>query len=191
MNSVSENELAAISQSVVATPRKGRLNKWKPKKWRPEYDRIVAYSALGKSNVWISQHLEFTPEHVSVILNLPEAKQMLDKLQTKMRERIEVNIPEVMGEISKQAVLRIKAVMFDDALFEKSPFHVIDRGMEILKGLSHLKGGGNGAPQQAGPVTNIGTVVISQGQRSDILDGLEKIAEVKKLHSGTGSDDGA
>lgn len=175
---------------AVPEPRKGKLNKWRPKKWRPEYDRIVAYSALGKSNKWIAEHLEYAAEHVSVILNLPEAKQIMDKLQTKMRERIEVNIPEVLAESTKQAALRVKAVLFDDALFEKSPFAVIGVATDVLKGMNHLRGGGNGAPTPtAGQITNIGTVVISQGQRSDILDGLEKIAEVKKLHSGTGSGD--
>lgn len=170
-------------------PRKGRI-KWRPKKWRPEYDRIVAYSVLGRSNLWIAENLKFTPEHVSTILNLPEGKALTDKLHAKLRANIEINIPDVMSEVAQLAAKRVKALMEDDELFRKSPFAVVDRGLDVLKGLSHLRGGGNGAPVPAGgSVTNIGTVIVTQNQKSDILDGLQKVAEVKALHGGTGASD--
>lgn len=177
---------------VQVEPKKAKLGKWKPKKWRPEYDRIVGYSALGRSNTWIAENLQFTPEHVSVILNLPEAQALMTQLQTKLRERIIVNIPEVLDEVAQQAAKRLKQVMFDDEMFEKSPFAVIDRGMDVLKGLNHLRGGGNGAPVPTpGTVTNIGVVNISPNQKSDIMEGLEKVREVGLLHSGTSQGDGS
>lgn len=183
---------AALKPENEAVPQKAPKGKWKPKKWRPEYDRIVGYSALGRSNVWIAENLQFTPEHVSTILNLPEAKALMEKLQTKLRERIVLNIPEVLDDVAQMAVKRLKQVMESDELFEKSPFAVIDRGMDVLKGLNHLRGGGNGAPvlPPPGTVTNIGVVNITPGQKSDITMGLEKIAEVRQLHSGTGTGDG-
>lgn len=173
----------------LSSSKKGKI-KWRPKKWRPEYDRIVAYSAIGRSNAWIAAQLKFTPEHVSTILNLPEATALMEKLQAKLRENIEVNIPSVMDEVAQQAAKRIKDVMFDDELFAKSPFHVIDRGMEILKGLRHLQGGGNGAPPAPGSVTNIGTIILAPSQKSDIMEGLERVREVRQLHGSDPRRDG-
>lgn len=170
-----------VSQSL-----RGRIGKkWEPKKWRPEYDRIVAYSAMGKPNTWIAETLDFTPEHVSTILNTPEAVALMMKIQAKLRENIEVNIPDVLSELAGKAVSRLREVLMDDDLFEKSPFAVVDRGLDILKGLNHLKGGGNGAnPVGGGNTTNIGTVILAPGQKSDIMEGLERIAEVKRIHGG-------
>lgn len=172
---------------AIEPEKKGKLKKWRPKKWRAEYDRIVAYSAMGKSNVWIAQQMGFDKVHVSVILHLPQAIELADKLQARLRERIETNIPEVLGYVAQRTAERLKQVIDDDELFEKNPFAVIDRGMDVMKGLNHLRGGGNGSPQEGG-VTNIGTVVISNGQKSDLMQGLEMIREVKRIH-GTGTGD--
>lgn len=132
--------------------------------------------------------MHYTKEHISTVLNQPEAKALMERLQGKLRENIEVNIPDVLGEIAKQAASRLKEVMFDDELFQKSPFQVLDRGLDVLKGLNHLRGGGNGSLQPAGgSTTNIGTVVITQAQRSDLLEGLERVKEVHQLHGGDGS----
>lgn len=157
------------------------VKKWRPKKWRPEYDRVVAYSAMGKSNIWIAQQLSFTKEHVSTILNQPQAIELIGRLQAKLQDNMMVSIPQALSEIADKAVLRLKEVMFDDKLFSKNPFAVVDRGMDVLKGLQHLKGGGNGAPQQ-GNVYNINTAILAPHQRSDILEGLEKVQEVNRLH---------
>ena len=167
--------------TAIAQERKGTFGRWKPKQWRPEYDRMVAFSVCGKSNIAIAAQLGFTPEHVSNILHQPQAIELAEKLHAKLRENIEANIPMVLDEIAAKAVERIKRVMDDDDLFQKHPFAVIDRGMDVLKGLNHLRnksetGNGNGS------TTNIGTVIISSQQKTDILEGLERIAEVKKIH---------
>lgn len=158
--------------------KRARLNKWKPKKWRPEYDRIVAYSVMGKANVWIATNLGFTPEHVSTILNLPQGIELAERLRLKLRDQIETNIPDTLAYIAKKTAERLKQVIDDDDIFAKNPFAVIDRGMDVLKGLHHLSpsNGTNGD-------THIGTVIISNGQKSDILDGMEKVAEIKRLHA--------
>lgn len=162
-----------------------RQNAWIPKKWRSEYDRVIAYSALGKSNTWIAEQLGFTPVHVSSIINTPQGQALLTKLQEKLQENIITNIPTTLEYIAQKTAQRLKAVVDNDALFEKNPFAVIDRGLEVVKGLRHLQGGGNGAPP--GNVTNIGTVVITPQQHSAILDGLQKIREIKSVSVGDGS----
>lgn len=179
--------MAAQLQPDSPQPEKrgSKLGKWKPKKWRPEYDRIVGYSVMGKSNVWIAQNLGFTPEHVSVILNQPQATELAAKLQSKLRKDIEENIPETLAYVAQKTASRIKEVIDDDELFRRSPFAVVGMGMDILKGIGHLKHGnsGNGGDGGGNGMVVHGTVIIAQGQKTDILEGLEKVAEVKRLHS--------
>lgn len=164
--------------------RKGKLGKWKPKHWRPEYDRMVAYSVLGKSNIWIAKFLGFTPEHVSNILHQPEAVELAEKLHAKLREGIEANIPAVLDEIALKAVSRVKQLIDSDELMIKSPFAVVDRSLDVLKGLNHLKRSGDQSSLGGGTTVNIGTAIIAPQQTSDILEGLQKVAEVKRLHRG-------
>lgn len=157
-----------------------KKEKWQPKKWRPEYDRIVAYSVMGKANTWIAQTLGFTPEHVSSILNTPHGLDLAAKLQEKLAANIESTVPDELAQIGKQAIKRLKSLMDNDEIFEKSPFAVVDRGMDVLKGLRHLVPGGNGAAIQAGGnITQIGQVVLSPQQHTDILDGLRQVKEIK------------
>ena len=161
------------------------LNRWRPLKWRPEYDRVAAYSACGKSNIWIAQQLGFTPQHVSNLLQMPEAVALIDKIQKKFQESAIESIPNVMLELAEQSVRRLKSVMFNDDLFERNPFAIVDRGLDILKGIGHLRGGGNGALQPSSAITNIGQqIIVTPSQYDSITQGLEKVAEVKKLHAG-------
>lgn len=154
-------------------------NRWNPKVWRPEYDRIVAYSVLGRSNVWIGRQLGFTKEYVSVILHLPQAQELYMKLRNATRERMEQSIPEMLQYVAKRTGDRLKQMIDDEDLFKASPFAVIDRGMDVLKGLQHLKGGGNGAPGQF-IENNIGQITVLNSQKSDIMEGLTKIAEIAR-----------
>lgn len=161
-----------------------KFKKWIPKKWRPEYERVVAMSAAGMSNKQIATNVGFTPVHVSNILNLPQATELMERIVAKMREKSLVDIPNTLQRIAEKTAVRLESVLNNDELFEKSPFAVIDRGMDVLKGLNHLKGGGNGAP--VGNVTNIQNAMIVSADQADALsEGLRKRNEVKRLHSPT------
>lgn len=122
------------------------LKRWEAKHWRPEYERAVAYSALGKSNIEIAKILNYTVVHVSNILNLPLAKELKDKIIARMRERTLEDIPTILQKVAHKTAERLLKVVEDDDLFTKSPFAVIDRGLDVMKGIGHMKGGGNGAP---------------------------------------------
>lgn len=122
-----------------------KLTKWVAKKWQPEYERMVAYSAMGWSNKKIAETLRYTPEHVSNVLNLPQAKELKDKILARMRERTLEDVPSILKKIAQKTAERLQTIVDDDELFAKSPFAVIDRGLEVMKGVGHLKGGGNGS----------------------------------------------
>lgn len=124
------------------------LKRWEAKKWRPEYERAVAYSALGKSNIEIAKLLNYTTVHVSNVLNLPLAKELKQKIMDRMRERTLEDVPSILQNVARKTAERLQTIVNDDELFAKSPFAVIDRGLDVLKGVGHLRGGGNGAPSQ-------------------------------------------
>lgn len=135
--------------AIDIRPRKQpSLKRWEAKKWRPEYERAVAYSALGKSNIEIAKLLNYTPVHVSNVLNLPLAKELKDKIMARMRERTMEDVPSILQKVAQKTAERLLKVVEDDDLFTKSPFAVIDRGLDVMKGIGHMKGGGNGAPAQ-------------------------------------------
>lgn len=158
--------------------------KWEPKEWRPEYQRIVAYSACGIANTEIALKLGFTKEHISNILNLPQAKELLAQITLKLAAQQDINLTTEMTALVTQSFKRVKAVMNDDKLFEQSPFAIIDRGLEIMKGAGLLRGGGNGAPNapiSVGGNMNVFNLPPELAER--LVDGLEKSNEARRLHT--------
>jgi hypothetical protein len=146
---------------------------------------MVAYSVLGWSNVKIANTLGFTPVHVSNVLNTDEGKDYAKKLHAKLKDNIDVDVPKVLNEAASQAAIRIKSAMFDDELYQRNPFAVIQAGMVLLKGVGNMKDRDVATPTQQTITNNIQVgAIINEGQRSDILDGLQKVAEVKRIHSG-------
>lgn len=161
-------------------PRRGKLKKWNPKKWKADYDRVVAYHVTGKKNVEIATILGMTPVHVSNILNLERAQQLKAKLEQMLRERMETNIPDTLEYVARKTTERIKQMIDNDDLFEKSPFAVIDRGMDILKGLNHLKGGGNGAS----PINVERAIIVSGDNAAALASGFDKADEARRINAG-------
>ena len=174
----------------------GRIGKWKPKKWRVEYDRIVVMSVSGMSNVDIAAKVGFTKEYVSLILNLDEGKALYNKLQAKFIEDWETQIPKNLNAIARKTTERLLEAVNNDDLFAKAPFSVIAAGMKAVEGLGHLRGGGNGStgvgeiPGAQVPTVNIGVVNITPGQKSDLMGGLEKLQQIKVIQALKNGTDG-
>lgn len=163
------------------TKRQARLTRWKPKKWRPEYDRMVFMSVAGFSNKQIGERLGYTKEHVSNVLNLAQAEQLREEIQKRMREEAYQDLPKRLNEIAAKTVERMHMLVHNDDIFERSPFQVIDRGMDILKGLGHLKHG-NTDHEAGGTVVNHGTIVVSDKLMERFVAGLEKSEEARQLN---------
>jgi hypothetical protein len=160
--------------SVVDVPKEKK--KWEPKQWRPEYDIIIAYRVRGVSNEDIAKKMGFTKEFVSLIANLPKGKERYEQLCNLIKQKMEGSIVEDLEYIAKKTAQRLREVVDDDEMFKKSPFAIIDRGMDAIKGLGYLKtSGGNSG-------TQIGTLVITKDQKSDLLEGLDKLQQIKEIH---------
>ena len=167
-----------MEAAAVDKRRTGKLNSWKPKNWKAIYDRVVAFHVMGKKNTEIAAQLSLTPEHVSTILNLPRAQELKKKMEDALRARIEENIPEALEYIAKKTTSRLKQVLDDDDLFAKAPLAIIDRGLDVLKGLNHLKGGGNGAPG----INVQNAVIIPQNQAAGLIEGFTKADEARRIN---------
>jgi len=163
------------------TKKQARLTRWKPKKWQPEYDRMVFMSVAGFSNKQIGERLGYTKEHVSNVLNLAQAEQLREEIQKRMREEAYQDLPKRLNEIAAKTVERMHMLVHNDDIFERSPFQVIDRGMDILKGLGHLKHG-NADHEAGGTVVNHGTIVVSDKLMERFVAGLEKSEEARQLN---------
>lgn len=162
---------------------KGRINRqWVPKRWRPEYERIVAFSVCGKANTWIAEQMGFTTVHVSNILNLPQAVALAEKLHARLRENVEMNVPQVLSEISTKALERVKAFVSNDTLFEKNPFAVVDRSMRILENTVLQKAVNPTSPLN---IDRSNVLVLSPAQQDSVSEGLKKLQEIKQLHDVT------
>jgi hypothetical protein len=152
-------------------------DRWEPKEWRIEYERIVALSSTGISNTEIGQRVGYTKEFVSLVLNLPQAVELKQKILARFHEQVMVDIPTKLSELAVQATKRLETVLMDDELFEKAPFQVVDRGLDVLKGLKHLRTGTDTS-------TNIDKAVIIAGDKLDnLFDGLTKANEVRLIHA--------
>jgi hypothetical protein len=161
--------------------RVGKLNKWVPKKWKPEYERIVGLSCLGESNKKIAQMMGFTPEHVSTILNLPQAEELRELVLSKLREKNVESATEVLGRIGiKTAVLLEKAI--DNKQFTENPktmFALIDRGLDVLRGTGLLRT--TGVSGSAGVAAQ--NALVLQGDAADrFVEGMIKADESKRIH---------
>jgi hypothetical protein len=163
-----------------AQEKKGKLGKWTPKRWKADYDRVVGYHVMGKQNLEIAKILSFTPEHVSTILNLPQAQELKLKLEAKLREKMEVNIPETLDYVARKTADLMKKVVDNEQLFEKSPFAVIGMGMDVMKGLNHLKGGGNGSN---GPINVERAIIVSGAAGSQLVEGFTKADEARRINA--------
>lgn len=169
-------------ETSTTEQKKGKLGKWTPKKWKADYDRVVGYHVVGKENKEIAVILGFTPEHVSTILNLPAAQELKKKMEAALREKMLTNIPDTLDYIARKTTERLKQVVDNDALFEKSPFAVIDRGMDVLKGLNHLKGGGNGSG--SGSINVERAIIVSGASAEGLVAGFGKADEARRMNAG-------
>lgn len=159
--------------------RRPKLTSWKPKTWKAIYDRVVAFHVMGKKNTEIAATLSMTPEHVSAILNQPQALALKKKMEDALRSRMEDNIPDMLEYVARKTASRLKQVLDDDELFAKAPLAIIDRGLDVMKGLNHLKGGGNGAP---GSMNIQNAVIIPQSQAAGLIEGFSKSDEARRIN---------
>src|SRR5437773_2028363 len=154
-----------------------KLTRWRPRKWEAMYEQIVILSTLGKSNVDLAAHFGYTPQHICNILASPEASLTRRRVLEVLRDSAHQGIDESMRDLEEQSIARLKTLMYDDELYNKSPFAVVDRGLQILKGVGRFKTGDE--------KLNVGKAVFIDSESAKILrEGITKADEAKRLNDG-------
>jgi hypothetical protein len=154
-----------------------KTERWIPREWLPVYAQVVIMDISGISNTDIAKDVGFTKEHISNILNTPQAALMRREVYEKLQEKALETIPRRLEAAAVKASERILTLLNDDTRFEDSPFAVVDRGMQVLKGLNHLAG-------EAKSSINVDKAVILTGKHStELLKGLEKANMAQEVHA--------
>jgi hypothetical protein len=159
-------------------PRTGR---WQPQIWRPEYEAMVMQSIVGNSNTKIARAFSCTPQHVSNILNTDEAKNIKKAVLAEMRKEALSNAQDTLGAIAHKSLERLYDAVHSDALFEKSPFAVIDRGLRVMEHVGMIRP--SKAPDGGGIHVNGGrTVILTASASEQLAKGLDEANEVARLY---------
>jgi predicted transcriptional regulator len=172
--------------------KEARLTKWKPKQWRPEYERAVAYSALGVSNIEIAKMLGFSKEYVSMILNLDESKKRMAEFLEKLKVNNDVNVTEVSERVVGKTLKRLESLLDNEEAFEKSPFAIIDRGLRLSEAI--MKKGIDTLPGNSGGVhihnhgEGSSTMIVTPETDDSLKAALRKAQNVRSLSSFNKSD---
>lgn len=156
------------------------IRKWQPGVWLPEYEMIVADSCKGQSNTDLAKLYNFTPQHISNILNTEEARSIKAEIVKAIRQSSLDLMEKQYGEIVTQSVENIHSVIHNDDLLKNHPFSQFDRSITALKGLGKLQEEAKAGVVNNNSQTNI--MVINSTQETAITKGLDKLREIELLH---------
>lgn len=131
------------------------------------YAQIVFADSIGLPNTEIANKYGFTVQHVSNILNLPQAVKLREQLANRIQERMIEGIPGRLEAIADTAVKNIETVISNQELLNKAPMQMLRSSMEYLKLQGKLTGD---TPKT---VTN-NTLVIGDAGAKQMLEGLMK-----------------
>lgn len=158
--------------------RPAKLTRWRPKEWTPIYEQIVILSAMGHSNKQLAETFKYSPQQISNIVCTPEAKLTRRRVLESLQQKAEDGIPTRLSVLADKATQRIAQVLHDDALFERSPFAVVDRGLSLLRGVGKLKT----AAEADSQASQQNILILAGEDASEIRAGLKKAREARDNH---------
>ena len=154
--------------------------KFEPKTWKPIYDTFVYHHCLGRSNKWIAEEYGYTPQQICNILTSTQGKILKGLLSENLRNARERRLDERMEDVGDKFMKRIEAVADDDALFEKAPFAVIDRGLAVIRSIREKSSGSSlvKVSDGQGGSTIINNVQNNDNRRVTVI-GEKAVAELR------------
>jgi len=161
----------------VRAPAVSNSKKWVPKKWESLFDEWVLRSVLGASNNDIAEKYHYTKQHVSAVLNTPQAKLLRRQLHDNLRKSIELKTEERIAHLQDKALSRMTAVLDDNDLAAMHPFAMFDRSVAILKGTGVLKS------DEKGGINAKNAVFMAPELVRGILEGIRMSDKAKLLNS--------
>src|SRR5713101_2240938 len=164
--------------TAPAEYRPAKLQRWRPKEWTPIYEQIVILSAMGHSNKQLAEAFKYSTQQISNIVCTPEAKLTRRRVLESLQQKAEDGIPTRLSALADKATQRLAQVLHDDALFERSPFAVVDHGLSLLRGVNKLK-----TASEADHAGNQPDILILTGEDAqDFRDGIKKAREAREKH---------
>lgn len=161
---------------MTAAVKPARFTKWQPKKWEAMHEQMVILSTLGRSNVDIARMFGYTPQHIANVLTTPQADICRRRVLDNLRESAVKQIDGSLEDLADQSLVRLKQVMYDDDLFEKSPFAVVDRGISVLRGVGKLRA-------ESSPGMNVkNALFMAKEDAAALLEGMKAADEAKRLN---------
>lgn len=155
-----------------------RLTKrFEPKTWKPLYDHIIYYHCLGKTNIWIAEKFNCSPQTVTNIINCDQGRKLLVTIQAKLRQSMESNISERMLDVADKFMKKIERIADDEELFQRAPFAVVDRGLQIIKSAGLSKD----ISEREGKVNNVTNNIQSQQNLIIHNEAAKNLAEAIRL----------
>jgi hypothetical protein len=154
------------------------LQPWKPLKWLPVYETMVALHISGLSHVTIGERLDYSATQVGNIIRSPEAVKIAEDYRKNIRSLSSETIPAQLEDLATTAVGRIKSMIENDELNDAAPFRMADFSMKFLQGIGTLSDGSS----KTESTTNI--VQIAPELAAGLIAGLAKAAEAKRLNAG-------
>lgn len=175
-------------KTINIGPKRGAKVKkrWDPKEWRPEYEAMAALSATGMPHQEIAQRFGYKGPWVSMILNSPKGKIVMQLITNNIREAGSKTITsERVQRVLNKAFSRVESIIDDDDLALRSPMAIFGASMELLKKTPLL--GIEGAPREEmktpGAIHNTQINVFTPGVNRNEIDNSLKLAnEVKQIH---------
>ena len=159
--------------------RSARINRprWNPKQWHPVYEEVVLLDSLGYKNTSIAEMKGFTPQHISNILNTPQAKIIKQLILKRMEQKRDETVEQRLEKITNRAMSRIEETINNDELAMKNPLGVFDRAITVLKATNKIK--------DAPAIVNDNRTLIVTDAQMDKLDRAIKLSdEARQLNSG-------
>jgi hypothetical protein len=165
---------------------------WRPKRWRPEYEMIVALSSAGLSRQAVADKFfeisgtRYTTQHISNILNTPEGIECQKKAVEAIRGNFTETLTDKIERVSQKAVGMVEKLLDDEEKYENSPFNVIDRALSFMRITS--KPAPTTAPTNNTQVNvNSSTMVMTAEAAKILRDGTDKADEVARLYGNADS----
>lgn len=189
-----EEEEKEVPEEVLNPDKK--VVKWSPKKWRPVYEVMVGLHVMGFSNKDIAERTGYTPQQVCNIVNSKQAAVIIKIITERIRqgtfdvvEKTTKPMQERITDLQEKALERVEDVIGNDEIFEKAPFHMIDRSIKLLQATRiigdenknsnvnvnvNVNGGASTTPD--------GTPMPQLEELKRIRKGLEKLADIEAIH---------
>lgn len=162
--------------------KSAQFQHYNPKKWEAWHESIVIRSVLGASNKDLAEKFGITPQHVSNILNCPQAVEVKERIRNQIVNEGN-NVAERVAGIQELALQRMQEYLKKDELATGNPHQTMDRAMQAFKLTMPESIKTNPESVQNNSLTLQQNILVANGEFMERLTkGLEISNQVQEKH---------